>query len=68
MEIEFEDLCIEYKETDDSFSHEFGIEKKIGFELVKVEEYCETYGYKDITNTMSAEMSAKVDRIIQENL
>lgn len=67
-EIEYEDLCITYKETDESFDHAFGRENKTGFELVKVEEFCQTYGYKDITNIMKISMIKKVEKIIQKDM
>jgi hypothetical protein len=67
-EIEIDDLCIYYKEKSDSFDHEFGRTKINTFEVVNVQEFCETYGYKDITNTMSAEMQNKVDEIVERHI
>lgn len=66
-EIEHEDLCIYFKESDESFDHAHGRENKIGFIVVKVEEYCQTYGYKDITNILNATMTKKVNRIIERH-
>lgn len=67
-DIEFEDLCITYKETDESFDHAFGRENKFSFVVVKVEEFCQTYGYKDITNKMSAAMQNKVEKIVERHI
>lgn len=67
-EIEHEDLCIVYEIVDESFTHELGIKKGFALNIIKVEQYSESFNWLDITKIMNEKMRSKCEKIILDKM
>ncbi len=66
-EIETDDLQVTYKVTDESFDHQFGREKKTGYEIEKIEVYVPALNeWVDWTHKDDISLEAKAKQLIEE--
>lgn len=69
LEVENDSIRVEYKFTDESFDHEFGRERKTGFEIEKIELYIPAIGgWIDFSHTSEKSIINRAKKIVEDNL